>query len=124
MIQELQEAMSHLPQVDIETNHTFCEGIYAREIIIPADVAIIGAKHKTSFLIVISKGRCSINGTIYEAPHTMISLVGAKRAIFAFTETVLTTFHATTETDIKKIESAIIDEEDLHLLSNSGGLLE
>ena len=119
MIKELQAAVAEMPQIDIETQHTFCEGVYAREIKIPAGVVLVGAKHKTSFFVVISQGRCKINDKTYYAPTTFISEIGAKRAIYAVTDTTLTTFHATKLTDIKEIEEAIIDEEDVELLSNN-----
>ncbi|MGB1304010.1 hypothetical protein [Pseudoalteromonas marina] len=114
-VEELQKALFNMPQVDIKTSHTFCDGVYAREITIPKDVAIVGAKHLTSFFMVISKGKCVITSNNekneYKAPCTLISPIGAKRAIMAIEETVLTTFHATKETSVGKIESEIIENE-------------
>lgn len=111
-----------MEQVEIKTTHSFCDGVYARQITIPAGVCLIGAKHKTSFFMVISSGVCHIKTDNSEetltAPHTAISEVGAKRAITALQDTVLTTFHPTNETDIKKIEFDIIESEGLEIANN------
>lgn len=124
MINQLQQAMLEMNQAEIKTKHSFCDGVYAREITIPAGVCLVGGKHKTSFFIVISQGECVVIDneieTLYTAPCTVISKVGAKRAIMAIEDTVLTTFHPTKETDIDKIESDIIESEGLKIVNSEG----
>lgn len=121
-VEALQKAMLEQPQVKVETNHAFMNGIYARQIIIPAGVVIVGAKHKTEHPYLISKGKCYIinNGKreYFEAPYNGITKPGSKRAIYAIEDTVFTTFHPTEETDIKKIESEIIEPEGLQIANN------
>lgn len=123
----LQEAVRKAEQVEIKTRHLFCNGCYAREITIPAGVVIVGAKHKTEHFHVISAGRCIINmgdeHKEYAAPYTGITAVGTKRAIYAIEETVFTTFHPTTETNIETIESQIIESEGLKIANNPRGKL-
>jgi hypothetical protein len=121
-VARLQEAMLEMPQAEVKTTHSFCNGVYAREITIPKGGALVGAKHKTAFFMVISKGKCAIidkTEEIFKAPCTIVSQAGAKRAIYALEETVLTTFHVTDETDIMKIEHEIIQDEGLKI-ANSG----
>lgn len=48
------------------------------------------------------------NVTTYEAPATIISKVGAKRAIYAHEESLWTNFHATELDDPEEIEEEII----------------
>ena len=128
MIEELQAAMLEMPQAECKTTHTFCNGVYAREIFIPKNVCLVGAKHKSEFFMVISKGRCVIKDNdleqILHAPHTAISKVGAKRVIFAIEDTVLTTFHPTNKTDVEEIEKDIIDDEGLKIANNPERLLK
>ncbi len=128
MVNNLQEALLKMPQVDLPTTHKFCDGIYARQIEIPAGVCLVGAKHKTNFFLTISAGKCAITDgethQIFEAPVTIVSKKGAKRSIYALSDTVMTTFHATPETDIKKIESAIIEPEGLKIANNPQERLE
>lgn len=123
-VNNLQKTMLEMHQVEIETKHSFCDGVYAREISIPKGVALVGAKHKTAFFMVISKGECVITDSskkkTYQAPYTAVSKVGAKRAILALKDTVLTTFHKTNETDIYKIENDIIESEGLKIANNGG----
>ena len=128
MIQEMQDVMLGMDQVEIETKHSFCNGVYAREITIPAGVCLAGAKHKTSFFMTLSKGECMIRTEnsmeSVSAPCTLISKVGAKRIIYAVTETVMTTFHATDETDVVVIEKEIIEPEGLRITNNHGSLIK
>jgi len=128
VIEQLQAAMLEMPQAEIETTHTFCNGVYAREIKIPKGVVLVGAKHKTSFFMIISQGQCKIvdgnTESILTAPCKIVSKVGAKRAIFALEDTVLTTFHPTNETDVMKIEKAIIEPEGLRIANNPQELIE
>ena len=74
--------------------------------------------------MVISQGVCIvIDNDIeskYKAPCTIVSQVGAKRAILAIEDTVLTTFHPTNETDINKIEANIVEDEGLKIANNEG----
>lgn len=111
------------PQVNIETSHTFMRGIYARQIIIPAGVLIVGAKHKTEHPHLISEGKCYIVNNdkkeYFEAPYSGITKAGSKRAIYAIEKTVFTTFHPTNEKDIKKIESEIIESEGFKIANNA-----
>ena len=123
-VEKLQKEMLKMPQVEIETSHSFCGGVYAREIKIPKGVCLVGAKHKTRFFMVLSKGRCLIVDVDIKkeisAPFTGVSEVGAKRSIFAVEDAVLTTFHPTKKTDVKSIENEIIENEGLAIQNNSG----
>ena len=126
-VSELEAVMKDLAPVEIETVHSFCNGMYSRQITMPRNAVLVGAKHKTEFFMVVSKGECVIKddeeSLTLKAPCQIISRVGAKRAIFAVEETVITTFHATDETDIEKIEKIIIEPEGNKITNNGGRLL-
>ena len=128
MIDKLQAAMLEMPQMSITTIHKFCNGVYAREIHIPEGVVLVGAKHKTSFFLTVSSGSCLIidgeTETTLTAPCMIISEVGAKRAILALKDTILTTFHPTDKTDVDEIEKDIIEPEGLKIANNPKELLE
>lgn len=127
MIEALQKALLEMPQANVETRHLFCKGMYAREITIIKDTCLVGAKHKTEFFMVISKGSCVVRDGAEQktltAPCTVVSKVGAKRAIIALEDTVLTTFHATTETEVAKIEQAILEPEGFRIANSPKGVL-
>lgn len=79
--------------------HRFANNVYAREITIPAGSLVVGKIHTHGHLNVITKGRVAVviieDGVEEFAPHTFISKAGTKRLVFAFEETIWTTFHGT-----------------------------
>lgn len=107
--------MLDLPQVDLHVEHHFADGCYARELHIPAGVALVGAIHKTNHHWVLSKGHVIVSGgegdQEYIAPYHGITQPGEKRAFYAVEDSVWTTFHPTTLTDINEIEKEILQYE-------------
>lgn len=104
--------MLEQPQVEIPVRHHFCNGIYAREITAPAGVIMTGMVHKTEHLNIMSKGEVSVmteDGIMrFKAPCTFVSRPGTKRIGYVHEEMVWTTIHATTETDLEKIEADLV----------------
>ncbi len=113
-IMQLQEYMQTLESTleNCTLRHIFAPGSYAREMTIPKGTLIIGKIHKHAHLNIISKGKVRVAtefGPIYfEAPHTFVSEVGTKRAVYALEDTIWTTIHVTEETDLAKIEDYVI----------------
>ena len=114
---KLQDFMLQQEQAETETIHHFSDGIYARELRIPAGVCIVGALHKTKHFMMVSKGRCSIatheGSTVVEAPYIVETQPGIKRVVYAETDSVMITFHVTNETDIEKIAEQILVQENI-----------
>lgn len=127
-VKQLQSALLDMPQAETPTRHLFCDGIYARELTIPKGVCLVGAKHKTTFFMVLSKGSCLIvdgdNQMEMSAPDIVVSEKGAKRCIYALEETILTTFHKTDKTNPEDIGRDIVEDEGLKIQNNGGLLLE
>lgn len=106
---EMEAIMKAMAQIEIETNHYFSDGLYAREIIIPAGVTLCGEIHKYKNLNILSKGSMLIYGLgKVKAPFTIVSLPGTKRIAHTLEECVWTTIHATEETDVDKIKNHFI----------------
>lgn len=108
-ILELERVCKTMKQIDIQVSELFCNGVYAREILIPAGATVVGEIHLFDQINVVSKGKIKVvtdqGEKVIEAPATFISPAGVKRAGFALEDTVWTVFHATThtnETDIRK----------------------
>jgi len=120
---ELAITDGEMQPVDCELKHYHAPGLYIREIFIPAGTAIVGKIHKHAHFNDISKGRVRVSTEfgfdILEAPCRFVSEPGTKRAVFAETDTIWTTFHPTLETDVEKIETEIIaaDYNELKALS-------
>jgi len=114
-VQALQDALIDMPQVDCPVTNHFTDGLYARELFIPAGVVLVGAKHKTKHLMMVAAGECLIvdgdEKQHIRAPFLTETQVGAKRAIHAITDTIMITFHVTEETDVQKIGGEILEPE-------------
>lgn len=110
-IMALQTAMLKLPQVEMEKQHHFAKGVYARELHIPKGVALVGRIHLQSQINIISKGDISVmteNGLVrVKAPCTIVSPAGVKRAGYAHEDTVWTTILGTDKTDIIDIHDTL-----------------
>ena len=104
--------MREQPQVEIPVKHYFSQGVYAREITIPAGVILTGDIHKFTQLNILSKGRMQVYTEEgireVEAPFTVVSPPGTKRIAHTLTECVWTTIHGTDETDVNEIEKVFI----------------
>ena len=106
---EMEAIMKSMAQVDIQTKHYFSEGLYAREITIPAGVTLCGEIHKFKNLNILSKGSMLVYGLgKLEAPFTVVSPPGTKRIAHTLEECVWTTIHATEETDVDKIKAHFV----------------
>ena len=116
---ELQQTMLGMPQLECPVKHHFAPGLYAREIFIPAGSCVIGKIHRHSHVNTISQGRCRVvtefGSESLEAPVSFVSQVGTKRAVYAETDVIWTTYHPTVvcdiETDLEKIEREVIAED-------------
>ena len=119
-ILDLERTMQELPGYDPEgkeicrITHYFAPGMYAREMWMPKDCLITGKIHKTEHLNMLSQGKVSVSNQgksiTMTAPHTFVSPIGTKRAIYAHEDSTWTTIHATDLTDPDEIEAEIIAE--------------
>jgi hypothetical protein len=124
-IDALEKELGRLPQAELPVTHRFTPGLYAREIFMAAGTLLTSKIHKTEHPFVISKGSVSVwtedGGVVHlSAPHTGITQPGTRRVLYIHEDTVWTTFHVTPETDVAKIEQAIIEPHDLPLTLNQG----
>jgi hypothetical protein len=110
----LEQKMFEMPehQISITPVHYFAPGLYAREVLIPKGCVATGKIHLQGHLNIVSKGDVSVMTDEgikrIQAPATLISQPGIKRVVWAHEDTVWTTIHACTETDIGKIEDALV----------------
>ena len=105
---------SGIPQPELPLTHSFTDGIYVREIFIPAQTFVVGKIHRHAHLNYITKGKVTMitkdGRETLEGPCTLYSKAGTKRALFCHTDTIWTTVHAnpTNETDIDKLEEIML----------------
>ena len=115
-IYELQDAMKLMDNVHCDVRHHFSDGLYARELFIPAGVCLVGALHKTKHLYTVVKGKCKVASKFesieIEAPFMGETEPDTKRVIYAITDCIWITYHPTELTDVEEIAKAILKPED------------
>jgi hypothetical protein len=113
-IYRLEDELHHLVPFECPLRHFFAEGVYLREMFIPAGVAIIGHVHRFSCVNVIAFGDIEIateeGNRRVQGPTTFPSAAGTKRAGYALADTVWTTVHANPDNtrDIARLEERLI----------------
>jgi len=119
-VENLEEALKHIPQVECPVKHYFAPGIYAREITIKKGTVLTGAIHKTENLAILSCGRLQLvteSGTIeISAPHILTVKPGTKNAAYALEDSVWTNFFPTEETDVDKLVELLTESKASELL--------
>lgn len=110
-VQVAEEIMkAHGVPVEIPLRHYFSEGVYAREITIPAGTLLTGKIHLRENMNFLMKGDISVlterGVERLTAPMTIVSPPGTKRIAYTHTEVVWTTVLGTNETDPEKIEAS------------------
>jgi hypothetical protein len=100
------------PQAHLPLVHRFSDGMYIREIHMPAGTLVTSRTHKTQHPFVISKGVVEVikedgSREILQSPHTGITEAGTRRVLRIHADTVWSTFHITAKTDPVEIEDEI-----------------
>lgn len=110
----IEAEMRKQPQVSLPLRHYFADGVYGRELFIPAGIMLTGKIHKRAQINILSKGTIQVlteNGVVeVSAPFTVVSPPSTKRIALAVTDCVWTTFLPTDETDPEKIETEFTAE--------------
>ena len=104
-IYDLEAALLRLPQADVQTEHSFCNGLYARTIYVPAGTLITGAVHQHESFWVMRDGTLALTlddgeAVVAYAGDMGKSPAGVKRAGLALSDVVFTTFHANPTNEI------------------------
>lgn len=120
----MERIMKAMDQIDLKVKHHFSKGVYARELLIPAGVTLVGEIHKYENLNILSKGSMLVsieNGMLeIEAPFTVVSSPGTKRIAHTLTECVWTTIHGTDLKDVELIKNHFIAATEEEWLEFSG----
>jgi hypothetical protein len=124
-VESLQQELAKLPQYEPETKHYFHGGMYCREVFRHAGVLVVGAVHKKEHFYLIVSGTVAITdgeGNVQEftGPHLFSSKPGTKRAVYALTDAVCMTFHATQATTVEDAEALLVetDADTMYSLGN------
>jgi hypothetical protein len=130
-IQWLQRAMvAELSAQDLQAGldalvpvHHFQDGVYVRELTMPAGHLIVGRRHNQEHLVRMISGRClcfTEHGMEeMMAPYTFLSPAGEKRVLLILEQTTWQTYHHTQLTDPDQVVAALTFPESDELLLNN-----
>lgn len=114
-LRELEDEIRKLPPAALVETHHFADGIYGRELFIPAGTVLTGKVHIHSTLNILVKGDITVTTPEgmkrLQAPAVFVSPPGCKKAGFAHTDTIWINVHPTEETDLARIEQQFIEPE-------------
>ncbi len=92
--------------------HHFSDGLYAKETVFPAGVAILKHTHDFSHLSILAKGKVAVMKgevvEIVEAPACIEIKAGVTHGVKALTDCVWFCIHATDEKDESKVDQVLI----------------
>jgi hypothetical protein len=124
-VEVLQQELMKMPQYEPETKHYFHGGMYCREVFRHAGVLVVGAVHKKEHFYLIVSGTVQItdgegNAQEVTGPHLFHSKPGTKRAVYAVTDTLCMTFHATESKTVEEAEAELVeaDPDSMYSLGN------
>ena len=109
-LQNALNAMDDKLNPDELTTHHFADGVYMRELLIPAGNICVGKMHKREHLNVLLSGTIVVatedGSKEMTGPCIVKSPAGVKRSGYAITDTVWLTIHGNSdnETDLQKLE--------------------
>lgn len=112
-IDNAEAVMLEMPQVEIPLRHDFADGLYGREILIPAGTLLTGKVHRHADLNFVLYGEIDVlvqDGTWKRVvgPCWFAGKAGAKQIGYAHTDTLWVTVHATTNRDLNTLEAEIL----------------
>lgn len=114
-IERLEGHLAAMPQVEIPPVHRFADGLYAREITIPADTLMTGKVHLHEHVSIMLSGDMTVltEGGIkrVQGPQVFISPAGTKRVGYAHSETRWVTVHVNADNgqDVGQIETRLVE---------------
>lgn len=116
--------MSNLPQVELETDHYFADGMYARVLSRKSGTLIVGKVHRREHFYIVARGLVRVlmdDGETrdYPAGTVIVSAPGTKRAVLALEDSVCLTVHRTKKRNLDKIEKELIFPDDTALFDAS-----
>jgi quercetin dioxygenase-like cupin family protein len=92
--------------------HHFSDGLYAKQAVFPAGVAILKHVHDFSHLSILAKGKVAVmkgdDVEIVEAPACIEIKAGVTHGVKALTDCVWFCIHATDEQDASKVDDVLM----------------
>ena len=111
----LEARISECPQTEMPVTHHFADGVYGRELFIPAGTVLTGKTHRFATMNLLMHGEITVSTPDgmrrLTAPAIFTSVPGCKKAGYAHTDTIWVNIHPTKLRDLAAIESKFIEPE-------------
>jgi hypothetical protein len=114
-VENLENALSKVPQVEVETSHVFHAGMYCRTVHMKKFVTFTGALIKIPTVVIISGDVSMYMGTglvRLSGYNVLKGDAGRKQAFFCHEDTSITMLFATNATTVEEAEAEFTDEGD------------
>lgn len=112
-IRAVAKSLRTLPQVDLPVVNRFADGVYMRELVMPAGVFVVGKEHRTEHLNVMLTGRATllIDGKRVEAvaPFVCKSKPATMKVAFVHEEVRWLTVHPNPDNkkNVRRLENRL-----------------
>jgi quercetin dioxygenase-like cupin family protein len=127
-IHHLEDAMRQMPQAELQTDHYFADGMYARVVTRTAGTLIVGKVHKREHFYIVSKGKVQVymdsEVRVLSSGDIVVSKPGTKRAVLALEDSICMTVHRTKKRNLGEIEKQLIEPDTKALFDASNKVKE
>jgi len=128
---KLEYEIAKLPPANIEMRHYFANGVYVREMRIPAGTVVTGKEHLYQSINQLIVGKCVLfcdnESKEMQAPVIFVSEPGSKKALFAIEDCIFQNILPNPDnvTDLEQIEQKYVITEPYQVaLKESQKLIE
>lgn len=108
----IEQQEGHMTADTLEPIHRILNGVYMRELTMPAGTIIVGKRHAREHYVTVLSGFCTVvterGWEDIVGPCTFKSPAGEKRVFFVHEDTTLITTHRTDAKTLEEIEAELI----------------
>jgi hypothetical protein len=126
-IDELEATLlDNFDPIHCPVKHRFTNGMYVREIFMPAGTLITSKIHKTQHQYFVLQGKVSVwidegEEIFIEAPFIGTTEQGTRRVLYIWEDCIWATSHPNPDNEtVEEIEERIIEKHDNYLISENG----
>lgn len=128
-IQVIKELAQELPQVVMPTKHFLVDGMYARQILIPAHTAFVGRRHKKQHYFMVLAGGAWVTGPDDKPVNLrpgmlLMCMPDTQRMGVTYADTIFVTVHRTDQDQLKNIEDDCVEFDSTNRYGVGNEILE
>lgn len=116
-IEEVNKKLREMPQVDLNEQHLFADGMYCRQVSMPKGSLIIGHVHKKEAINVLASGTILIKTRVEDeweeisAPFVNSTKGGMRKIIYVLEDAYFMNIFRTDNTTLDKLYDECVEED-------------